>query len=295
MDTSITKIDRSNLDLLDLIIRTTNIHGVKPHVQNNQFEPILKKGYIVKCQFTGIGNELNFPHYAIVWNVDHSDETVNIIPLTSQKKGGSLKTLALGKISNFITKDDDNNFVNKDSYLYINKMMESSRKRLKLVYAQNQDGSAKRDPRGKLIPLTITQDQISLITKAIKLYYTDDGNYLFNILKKLHTKYFIDLSTFDEDILSLGYRYIDNYEIIDSSPLKVIKFFIDNKEFSITMKEMDDSNWTKYKSNNHKYLYNKINYIQNIHQRRINIISSLFSENTDLILEAKSIISDIFN
>lgn len=295
MDTSITKIDRNNLDLLDLIIRTTNIYGIKPYVENNQFEPILKKGYIVKCQFTGIGNELNFPHYAIVWNVDPSDETVNIIPLTSQKKGGSLKTLALGKITDFITKDSDNNFVNKDSYLYINKMMESSRKRLKLVYAKYPDGSAKRDHRGKLIPLTITEEQILLITKAIKLYYINDGDYLFNILSTLHTKYFIDLNTLSDDILSLGYRYIDNYEIVDSTSLKTIKFFIDNKEFSITMREMDESNWKKYKSINHKSLYNKIDYISNIHDRRVNIIYNLFSEDPDLVLESKNIISDIFN
>ncbi|MDI0267202.1 type II toxin-antitoxin system PemK/MazF family toxin [Clostridioides difficile] len=290
----ILKKDVENLKLLDSIIRTTNIHSVKPYKNKAGYEPILKKGYIVQCNFTGLGNELDFLHFAVVWNSSSREETINILPLTSKKKENSLRTFFLGKIEGFITKDDNNNYINKNSYVYISKMMEVSRKRVKLIYKQNNNGKFQKIDE-RLIPLSIDEKYIKPISDCIKLFYINEGDYLVNILINMRSDYFLDIDELKNNkILELGYRYIEHFKEHTIDEKKIIICFIDGERYSLVMRKLNESNWNKFKSENHRRLYDSVIYTKNNIERRKYIILSLFSNNSIKVNESKKIIKNIF-
>lgn len=294
ISSNISELDQRNLRLLNSLIKTTNLTAKKSYIKNGVYTPILERGHVIQCEFTGIGEELDYLHYAIVWNAKKNSETINVIPLTSQFKEESIGTFYLNKIKNFITKDN-NNFVNKESFVYVNKLMEVSRKRIKPIYKQEINGDIIKNDKGEKELLKISEEQEQRILEGIELLYLDTNEFLVDKLKSISAENQIQEDIFyNYDILDCGYRKISNYTEKHREDHIEINFEIAKKQYSLNLKKMNEDNWKNYKSTEHSNLYKNIKYEKNKFKRRNNIIEGIFSRNKLKVEEAKKILKDIF-
>ncbi len=292
--------ENMNLTLLDKIIRTTNISNTKIKFNNNgsnvTYKPILERGNIVECEFVGIGSELDDTHYAIVWSAPSDNENLNVIPLTSKPKDESNCIFGIGKIPNFITLSPEGEYVNKDSYVYLNKMMEVSRKRIKLFFQKDINGNMVQEcKKGNTInlPIIIHKDQLNRIKEGIRLFYLNDGECLVNLICSQHVSFFCE-TNYDVEIYKSGHRLLEKHSVNHNEDFVDIEFGIYGKLYSIKMRKMSEENWKVFKSEEHLKLYDKVKKGSNFIDRRKNIIHSLFSCNEEKVKEAQNIIQDIF-
>ncbi|HAT4256585.1 TPA: hypothetical protein I9065_003008 [Clostridium perfringens] len=296
LENQLSDLDKKNLRLLNSLIKTTNLSGKTNFKKDGVYTPILKRGHVIQCEFTGIGEELDFLHFAIVWNAKKNEETINVIPLTSKFKEESVASFYLGQIENFITKEN-NSFVNKESYIYVNKLMEVSRKRIRPVFKQNINGEMITESNGAKILVEISEEQKQRIKESIELFYLDSSEFLLEKLQSYSNNYFIDLESCSEEIFSCyGYRKISDLKIeeIDENNNR-LSFLVNKNRQSLILKKLSESNWQKFKSDEHKDLYENIKYEKNLIVRRNNILEALFSRNELKVIEAKVIITDIFD
>nr|UVN03571.1 MAG: MazF-like toxin [Bacteriophage sp.] len=295
-DTIISDLDRANLDLLDLTIRNIRIDGNKIEwsKKDNSYKPVLKKGDIVQCEFTGLGREMKLGHFAIVWSAKANSESINVIPLTSKPKEESKGMFSLGNIDGFYTKEG-NNFINKESFVYLNKLMEVSRKRIKPKYKQDCKGKFKQNPDNSYVQLSIDSSKIKRIEEGFRLFYLEEGKCLVDIMmKEIHINYQIDINSIDIDILKLGYRLIESYAIYEINLNKLIVCHINGKRYSILLKEIKEDQIKKYNKNQHKNLYKKIEWKKNIRAVRNKIIEALFSNEKNKVDEAQKILIELW-
>lgn len=293
MKNSLISIDISKKRDLEALVRTTKLQkkSVTYDKTKNSFTPYLEKGNIVLCDFVGFGKELDLPHYAIVWKSNGWSENINIIPLTSKFKPESKSVFWLGKINNFMS-IDDGKFINKDSYIYLNRLMEVSRLRVKLIYQEDIEGNKLTDSRGRYIPVKIDDTMINTISKSIKLNYSDDGICLVDLLLKYKPDNFIDLDSLsDKNILNIGYRLIDKYKEYLFDGESILIFFVDEVRYSLKIKKI---NWTRFNSVEHSTLYSAINYHRNFGNRKKYIMEALFSRDKVKVIEAESLIKDLY-
>lgn len=293
MKNSLISIDISKKQHLEALVRTTELQKkVVPYdKRSSSFAPYLEKGNIVLCDFIGFGKELDLPHYAVVWNSNGWNENINIIPLTSKFKPESKSIFWLGKIKNFMSKDGSR-FVNKDSYIYLNRLMEVSRLRVKLIYQEDTKGNKLTDYKGKFIPVQLDDSTINTISKSIKLTYSGEGVCLVDLLLKYKADNFIDLESLsDQNILNIGYRSIDDYKEYLFGEEIILIFFIDEVRYSLKIKRI---NWTRYISEEHSKLYSNIKYHKNFGNRKKHITEALFSRDKMKVIEATSLIRDLY-
>ncbi|MFD0737382.1 hypothetical protein, partial [Planotetraspora mira] len=273
--------------------KTTNLTSKRNYMKDGVYTPILERGHVVQCEFTGIGEELDYLHYAIVWNTKKTCETINVIPLTSQFKEESVGTFYLNKIENFMTKDKDK-FVNKESFVYVNKLMEVSRKRIKPVYKQEVNGTIIKNDKNQKELLKISEEQKERILESIELLYLESNEFLVDKLKSIPIG-----SQFEEDLvdnselLDLGYRKIINYNQENTQNHTRINFEIAKKQYSLSFKKMNDHNWKTFKSLEHAKLYTKIKYEKNNISRRNNLIEGIFSRDNLKVEEAKKLLKQL--
>lgn len=291
--------DEINLDILDKVFKTISVSSNRVGYNRNGtdvcYQPVLERGNIVKCEFIGIGKELKDSHYGIVWSAPNNNENLNLIPLTSKFKKESVQIFDIGCIPNFITLDDTGNYINKNSYVYINKMMEVSRKRIKLFYQKDAHGNMiKIVKNGKQYnaPVQTTDQQLRRVMEGIKLFYGEKQETLIDIIKKQHMSYFCDVG--NEEIFKLGFRLVEKYVVHRIKNNIVIIFYIDGNRYSLTLWKMNDSNWNTYKSTAHKGLYNKIEYSNTLISRRTNVLEGLFEREEEKVDESIKIIKNIF-
>ncbi|MDX5713076.1 hypothetical protein SIK47_18505, partial [Clostridioides difficile] len=89
-------------------------------------------------------------------------------------------------------------------------------------------------------------------------------------------------------------RYIEHFKEHTIDEKKIIICFIDGERYSLVMRKLNESNWNKFKSENHRRLYDSVIYTKNNIERRKYIILSLFSNNNIKVNESKKIIKNIF-
>lgn len=169
------KVALDDLNTLHKVIRTVNLNNLTLQQSNFKcingiYHPMLNRGNIVRCEFIGIGSEIDDTHYAIVWDCPFNSESITVIPITSKFIEESKRTFLLGMINDFIT--DKKNTVIKPSYVYLNKIKEVSRKRLTPWVIPNSNPT-------KLV--TLNNEQIDRIKEAIAITYLDEDY----IVKKL--------------------------------------------------------------------------------------------------------------
>lgn len=283
-------INQENLTLLDSAVRNIKSSAKDLDYHNNVYNPIYRKGDVVYCEFVGIGKELNFGHFAIVWCAKADNENITVIPLTSKLKDESIGEFNLGLIPGFYTKDSSG-FSNRKSFIYLNKMMEVSRKRVSPKYEQ--------DSSGKIIiinskpkHLSIDIHKIKRIEESMRMYYLDERNYLVDIIKnKIHIHYQLDLTSVSTNLLECGYRLVESYSIYDISGDKILICHIDNKRYSIRFKLINSIQINNHRNKKYKYLYNKIKWVNNVYSVRKELIKALFSLNIDKVSEAQQILT----
>ena len=187
---------------------------------------------------------------------------------------------------------DDGKFINKDSYIYLNRLMEVSRLRVKLIYQEDTKGNKLTDSRGRYIPIKLDDAIINTISKSIKLNYSDDGICLVDLLLKYKPDNFIVLDSLsDKNILNIGYRLIDKYKEYLFDGEIILIFFVDELRYSLRIKRI---NWTRFKSVEHSKLYSAINYHKNFGNRKRHITEALFSRDEEKVIEAENLIKDLY-
>lgn len=273
------KVALNNLDTLHKVIRTVNLNNLTLQQSNFKcnngiYYPILKRGNIVRCEFIGIGSEIDDTHYAIVWDCPLNSESITVIPITSKFVEESKRTFLLGIINDFIT--DKKNTIIKPSYVYLNKIKEVSRKRITPWIIPNSNPT-------KLV--TLSNEQINRIKEAISITYLDEDC----IVGKLCSTGLQLPIVYDDKFLTYGYRILTSISIDKS----------DNKKHKIEL----TSNNTKFLLEcfypkfdiSVKHLCNLIEYHENPFTFRENILKSLLSNNPSKVNEAKQVIQFLYD
>lgn len=286
MSNSTISIDINNPSQLNALARITTLQTKQASNQHLA----LQKGNIVLCDFIGFGEELDFPHFAIVWKSEQWSNNINIIPMTSKFKNESKFIFNIGKIPNFITKCDTG-FIHKDSFVYINKMTEVSKSRVRVIYQQDISGNKLLDSKGRPIPIKLPDDDMHLVSQYIKLYYAEEGTCIVDLILKSTPDNFVDLNNIDENIFNIGYRLVESYteNLLDNG--KVFNLSINNSNYSVPLIKI---NWSRFNSTEHRQLYSNIKYHKNFGSRKQNIINGLFSKDPLKVNEAKKIINDLY-
>lgn len=288
-------INDENLKLIDMAVRNIKASGRELNYdrQSCSYKPVYRIGDIVECEFVGIDKEFNYRHFAIIWNVKANNENVNIIPLTSKIKDESIGEFNLGKINGFYTKLPNNGgFVNKDSFVYVNKLTEVSRKRIYPKYEQNNTGEFVK-VNGRVKQLNIGAENIELIKNSIKMFYLDEGKSLCNLINdKINFKYQLDITSVDIELLDNGHKLIESYAIHKINEDIILICFINKKRYSLRFKPIGLLQTNNHKIGKYKNLYDRdIRWNNNVLNIRKEIVQALFSKNNKKVNQAKDILN----
>lgn len=273
------KTTSEDLNTLHKILKTANLNNLTlkqcgVEYRDNVYYPILNRGNIVRCEFVGIGAEIDDTHWAIVWDAPLGSETITVLPITSKFHEESQRTFTIGKITDFYTDKNDSSI--KESYVYLSKIKEVSRKRITPWIVQNSNPSRF---------VMISEEQIQRIKDAIMVTYMD-ADYLVDILCKKELQLPLQ---YDDKVLSMGYRHIYSYEIDKSDKKRhIINFRLSNGD-SYTLKM-----FYPHYNDTVKPLCQMVNYSDNIYTFHENIVKALFSNKTEKIEEAKRIINKLY-
>ncbi|GAA4297121.1 hypothetical protein GCM10023142_36660 [Anaerocolumna aminovalerica] len=281
--------ENMNKMILDNVIRVTQLSSVKvERGTNNAYLPQLKRGNIVSCEFTGLGTEYNDTHFAIVWSAPPNDESIIVIPMTSQPKLESMKTFTIGKIENFVTSRDCLDI--KESWVHLGKIREVSRKRISPWFQINtSSGNNIADRQGNNLKVVLSDLQIIRINDGIKLFLLNEGKCLCDYIQEINANWILDYNTVE---LLHGYRLIYDYSFtVTDDNNAIIKYSCNTIEYNVKAKKIDKD---KFDSAQHKSLYTEhIYYKENRYKRRKEIVKALFSNNQDKINNAKALIDNI--
>ena len=287
-------INNENLELIDSAIRNIKCSAreLDYNHRDKGFTPIYRRGDIVQCEFVGVGKELNFRHFAIVWCAKVDNENINVIPLTSKLKDESNCQFSIGKVQGFYTKDRNNNLINTESFVYLDKLMEVSRKRVYPKYEQDSSGKFVKINGDKNKQLSVGDDIVNRIEESFRLFYLSDGQCLYELIEdKININYQIDPSIINEDLLKVGFRLVQSYSIYDIGEYKYLICHINNTRYSIKFNKITTLQENNHRNKKYKHLYNSIKWNNNIRSVRKIILKALFSRNSSKVSEAKNILN----
>ena len=107
---------------LNRIERLSKSEGVTLLSQDTQpLEPYFSQFDLIYCHFGGVGSEYDGPHYALVWEDNHVDPDITVIPTTSQYTKEFADEFSIGRVSGLPP---------FDTILSVKKLMRISRKRV---------------------------------------------------------------------------------------------------------------------------------------------------------------------
>lgn len=290
-------INNENLELIDSAIRNIKCSARELNFNHEDkgFSPIYRRGDIVHCEFVGVGKELNFRHFAIVWCAKIDNENINVIPLTSKLKDESDCQFSIGKVSGFYTKDRSNRLVNTESFVYLDKLMEVSRKRVGHKYEQDSQGKFLKVNDNRYKQLSVGPDVVNRIEESFKLFYLNEGQSLYELINdKIDINYQIDPVSIKEDLLKVGFRLVQSYSIYDIDKCKYLICHINNIRYSIKFNKLTKLQEDNHRCKKYKHLYNLIKWNNNIRSVRKNILKALFSRNSHKVSEAKIILNNFW-
>lgn len=131
----LSQLDIKNRKLVvDKTIRFMNIDMKSATIvkKTGRFTPEYRKFEFVHCHFTGIGFEWDFPHFALIWDIDPYMDSVLVIPTTSTPRNEHIDVFSVDQIQGL---------PKGKTYLLISDMTRVSRKRLeKIVYTHKKHG-----------------------------------------------------------------------------------------------------------------------------------------------------------
>ncbi len=215
-----------------------------------------------------------------------------MIPLTSKFKDESNCQFSIGKVPGFYTKDRNNNLVNTESFVYLDKLMEVSRKRVYPKYEQDSSGRFIKINGDKNKQLSVGQDIVNRIEESFRLFYLNEGQCLYELIQdKIDINYQIDPLSISDDLLKVGFRLIQSYAIYDIDNCKYLICHINNIRYSIKFDKITPLQENTHRNKTYKYLYNSIKWNNNIRSVRKNILKALFSCNALKVSEAKNILN----
>lgn len=276
-----------NLDILDKVIKVTHLSNRRANYNSRYktYNPSLEQGNIVECQFIGIGSEFDDTHFAIVWSAPANKESILVIPLTSKNIPVKAEQFNLGKIENFVTSKTDLSV--KDSYIYINKISEVSRVRVKLWYKKDNNGKPVKDSRNNNLAVKISEEQINRIKEGIQLFLIE-GDTLLDILKNINAKWICNIGQ-DKSVLKQGHRLVKEYKFHDLGNKACLVCHMNEGVFRISFRQYDNERFKE------KSKYKKIQFEENRIKRRNTIFTELFSKKEELVNEAETIINYIID
>jgi len=125
---------KNRSSVVDKAMRFINIDMKSETVvkKTGRFNPEYRKFEFVHCHFTGIGFEWDFPHFALIWDIDPYMDSVLVIPTTSTPRNEHIDVFSVNQIQGL---------PKGNTYLLISDMTRVSRKRLeKIVYNHKKHG-----------------------------------------------------------------------------------------------------------------------------------------------------------
>lgn len=254
------------------------------------YKPLLKRGDIVQCDLIGIGSELDDIHYCIVWNSVSNNESITVIPTTSKELYENIDRFGIGKIEGCLTSKDS--LVPKDTYVYLNKIREVSRKNVKPWDKKDATGEKLKDSRGRNIICSLNEIQIKRIKDAISVNFLDENFLVRTIFNEIKTGVQLPIN-YNKKILNIGYIPLKSYSI--DKTLKnnfVLKYefndgFTGSIEFLSLRIPEEIVNHDKY-----KILFPKIENF-NAFKIRDKLINLIFSKNKDQVDAAEEVLDYI--
>ena len=287
---SISDFDIRNLDTLNKVIKTVNLNSksAPPKDWTGAYTPMVERGEIVLCDFVGIGTEINQPHFAIVLHAPKANEAITVIPLTSTDIDEDEYQFGIGKIPGFITQGGST--MTKDTYVYLNKVKEVSRKRIEAWYKRDSRGNLIKDVSNKKIRVSITADQMARVEEAISITYLNSPSLLHILIEKINRGVQFPINYGNEDILKYGFRVVETYTIDDSIPgnYKLNFKMSDGTVGMIELKSLRINPSIQTLCNNRLVKYNP-----QFVEFRNNVIMGLFSNKSDKSQCAKDIIAEL--
>lgn len=188
--------NRTRKDTLERIERFTESAKTKHefHFRNKeQYMPILQRGELVEVRFSGLGSEIDQPHFAIVWNEQRKKDPVVVIPTTSFKKEFTIESPSafnIGKIG----------FMNKETVILLDQITTISRKRINTASLNKTVKYNKK--LGKKEHAKITKEQENRIKDGFKTYYLGEST-LYEFIRDAEGTTMPILSSYNEQIKHL--------------------------------------------------------------------------------------------
>lgn len=217
-------------------------------------------------------------------SASRNKETLQIVPLTSKAIERDRGQFSIGKVTNFITSRDNQV---KESFVYVNKITEVTRRKIKLWFQKDSTGKPVKNSSNKNVAVKVDDVQMNRIREGVELVLLHKENYLLNIIKGVHVSYLPVKST-NDDIFKLGYRLVPKDSKIVSNDEILINCSVGGKEVEIRFKKFDRTTFDD-RSN---FSDETIKYHKNHIERRNEILKGLFSQNLSMVNKAKVFLPD---
>ncbi|RAS87267.1 type II toxin-antitoxin system PemK/MazF family toxin [Priestia endophytica] len=149
------------------------------HKNKGQYLPTLGSGELIEIRFSGLGSEIDEPHFAIVWKEHRKKDPIVAIPTTSFKPEFTLEspsTFNIGKIG----------FMGKETVVLLEQITTISRKRIDMDSIKKTRRFDK--VKKKNVYAKITKEQEDRIRDGFKTYLLgEDTLYEFLVESDTHT------------------------------------------------------------------------------------------------------------
>lgn len=143
------------------------------------FDQPLHKGQVVHVKLIGLGNVLNEPHYAIVWDFEDAAGHLVIIPLTSQKRPNDKNNIG-------IIEGITDRLPAVASVVKIEQVTTVSRKAIHILKKDSTDSPPDR------IPVSLSPTQLLQVEDFFRTRYLKELNLMDVLVKKINN--FVPLS-----------------------------------------------------------------------------------------------------
>ncbi|MGO4268244.1 hypothetical protein AB4Z22_00105 [Paenibacillus sp. TAF58] len=192
-----------------------------------QHLPPLSRLDVVHCDFTGVGFEWDGPHYAVVWNVNSSFDSVTVIPTTSESREEHANVFCVSQITGLPV---------GRTTLLISDTTTVSRKRIEPVKFTHPK-------RGTVQSAKVPQSWTERIIQGMAVTFESETTFQEFVIHKTGTAMPADLSllhswrfmpvrgTFD------GQNNVLNYRIWNKDNYHTTAFILPKQQISVDMKK----------------------------------------------------------
>ncbi|TVY06575.1 type II toxin-antitoxin system PemK/MazF family toxin [Paenibacillus cremeus] len=138
------------------------------------YEQPLQKGQVIHAKFIGLGEVLDAPHYAVIWDVNVKAGHVVVIPLSSKKRHGTDKR-NIGVVEGI----SQRGLVPTESLAKVDQMTTISRKAIHILTLEGSD----LDATEKKVPVLLSDVQIQLVDDLFRTRYLNEPT-LYDVIMR---------------------------------------------------------------------------------------------------------------